>query len=717
MARTASTTRKYLVPYCVDFDGGDTINMGDAAALDVAFPQMTLEAWISRDASQVSEAEVVGKNYTAYELGIISSDRLKVDFTIGGTQFTAYSTNDAAGKIINDGTWYHIAAVYDGANVHLYKNGVECSADAYAYTGNVGVNDSIFTIGSRIGTVLFFDGKIAQVRIWNKGLNVADLLLHYKNAYDTTCANTAATTYAANCVAHYPMTSENGTGTKLHDIKGASLGTFGATTTAPTWSTATGGIPAKRTAATTRTAVNYPKELSTTSYNGTANLKAYYRFKNGTELLDETANDSDLTAIGVPVQATPRWGTGCVGLGTSQAFSAVDAADFRPAGNWSISSWIRTVKNGTQIIAQSFSQNTNIAGILFYVAGTVLFLKSGKNSGTTEDTDFKNLAGSTAVNDNVWHHAVATYDGAKIHLYLDGAEQGTGAVWTNAAAFAATNYVRVGCLNDAGTNSAYFMGCLDEVSFYPSDALSLAQVQSLYAASITDASNSAIKALASAVYLFNEGGQLVDSSTGAENTLTAIGTPTTCTTKFGGSVFLGNSSAYSVVDAAVLKPTGAFSVGGWVKTTATGIYQYIFQSYSQNTQVAGFRININDGTNGLQIWSGKNSGAGAGVENTDWKRVTSTTNICDGNWHFVVAVWDTSYIKLYVDGVSAVTPAAWANAPAYAATNYVRVGCKNEAGTNANYFPGQLDDIFLLNGTALTADEVNYLYMQRKAVL
>jgi hypothetical protein len=279
-----------------------------------------------------------------------------------------------------------------------------------------------------------------------------------------------------------------------------------------------------------------------------ANLKAQYRFKSGALTSDSSGNTNTLTAIGVPVDATPKWGTGCVGLGTSQAFSAVDGADFKPAGNFSVSAWVRTTKTGTAAyLFQSFSRNTAFAGLYLQIdAASTISLISGKNSGTTVNTDYKVFTSTKTCSDGVLHQVVGTYDGAKLHVYIDGAEEGTGVAWTNAAAFAATNYIRVGCGNIAGTNASYFQGCLDEVSFFPSDALSLSQVQSLYAASITDDSNSAIKALASAVYLFDEGGQLVDSSTGGTHTLTAIGTPTTCTSKFGGSVFLGGRFNFQV---------------------------------------------------------------------------------------------------------------------------------------------------------------------------
>jgi hypothetical protein len=66
-------------------------------------------------------------------------------------------------------------------------------------------------------------------------------------------------------------------------------------------------------------------------------------------------------------------------------------------------------------------------------------------------------------------------------------------------------------------------------------------------------------------------------------------------------------------------------------------------------------------------------------------------------------------MKLFMDG-KLQNSVAWANAPAYAATNYVRVGCRNVTGTNDLFFNGVLDDVFLLNGTALTEGEINNVF-------
>jgi large repetitive protein len=349
---------------------------------------------------------------------------------------------------------------------------------------------------------------------------------------------------------------------------------------------------------------------------------------------------------------------------------------------------------------QSYSQNTNLAGLLLNItkANTVQLL-SGKNTGTTNNVDYYNVVTTGTVTDGAWHHVVGTYDGAKLHIYIDGAEDGTGTAWTNAAAFAATNYVRVGCGNASGTNGSYFQGCLDEVAFFPSDALSLAQVQSLYAASITDSSNSAIKALASAIYLFEDGAQLTDSSTGGTHTLTAIGKPTTCTPKFGGSVYLGNGSRYSFVDNADLHATTSFTFTGWIKTNNATITSdgYIF-FIGSNPPVGGIWIYVQRNTYTLRLYIGNNDTASSYSD--------GTTNINDGQWHFISITWAKPYYKIYVDGQLEKTSAAWNYDIAYAATTYCRVGARSFAGSDSMLFDGQLEQLNYYVGRTLTADEI-----------
>jgi hypothetical protein len=210
-----------------------------------------------------------------------------------------------------------------------------------------------------------------------------------------------------------------------------------------------------------------------------------------------------------------------------------------------------------------------------------------------------------------------------------------------------------------------------------------------------------------AYYRFESGALTTDSS-GESHTLTAISDPAEDTGKWGGGVTLDSNDAYSATNHTDFKPTGNFTIGVWVKI-ATPATSFLFSSYAYDGSVyAGIWLYVNTTTGYASFSSSKNTGKVAG---TDFQVITGGTNVCDGNWHFVVGVWDGTYLRIYVDGVSDATAVAWANAPAYATTTYVRIGArKNSASAEDLFLTGSLDDVFILNGKALSDYEVLSIY-------
>jgi len=208
-----------------------------------------------------------------------------------------------------------------------------------------------------------------------------------------------------------------------------------------------------------------------------------------------------------------------------------------------------------------------------------------------------------------------------------------------------------------------------------------------------------------AYYRFEDGALTTDSS-GKGHTLTAIGSPYGVTGKFGGGVYTTTGpDVFSAVNHADFRPTTAFAIGGWYYTTYTGTNtHFIFQSYSKNTNHAGFYIYLN-GSHNFGMLIGRNTGT---TSRTDYKSTVGSTAVNDGNYHLLIAVWDGSYIRIYVDGEEEAS-GAWNKAPGYASTNYIRVGCRCQTGSNDTIFKGGHDDVFLWSG-GLTAEEVKGIY-------
>lgn len=162
----------------------------------------------------------------------------------------------------------------------------------------------------------------------------------------------------------------------------------------------------------------------------------------------------------------------------------------------------------------------------------------------------------------------------------------------------------------------------------------------------------------------------------------------------------GTSSKIVIPDASVLKPTTAYTIMFWAKINSSS-YMNLFQSCSINPNFAGFRIHVNSGLWG--IGHGKNTGLNSG---TDYVEPQGSVNTNDNTFHLIAGMWTGSRVQIYIDGVLD-ADIAFASAAAYAATNYVRIGCDNSAGTDGSFFnsSASIDDIALF-ARALTATEL-----------
>lgn len=208
-----------------------------------------------------------------------------------------------------------------------------------------------------------------------------------------------------------------------------------------------------------------------------------------------------------------------------------------------------------------------------------------------------------------------------------------------------------------------------------------------------------------AYYRFESGALTTDSS-GLSHSLTNISDPAEGVGRFGGGVVLDGNDAYSAVNHTDLRPTGHFTIGGWVKESVKG--GGIFQSYSATDgKSGGVRLYILSSTGVARLLSGKNTGSTAG---TDYQVVDGSKVLNDDVWHFLVGTYDGSKLHLYTDGVEEGSGVSWTNSAAYSATNYVNVGCTNIIGELAGFVTGSLDDVFLISGTALTSVQIAQMY-------
>lgn len=207
----------------VDFDGiNDYVRTVNNPFTQSQFANgSTLECWGSVDTFDDIAQSLIDLEARMY---------LSIQATTDKVQFGIYDgvTNLAVSDdALSPAQYYYFAGVWGGGiggTVTLYVNAVP---QATTDTSNAPLIDAVtrpFAIGAAgydPPVPIPFDGKIVEVRVWNKGLDVKDIVIHGKNFRDVSCENTDPCSYDSNCLIHWTM--KEGSGTILNDIGSSKL--------------------------------------------------------------------------------------------------------------------------------------------------------------------------------------------------------------------------------------------------------------------------------------------------------------------------------------------------------------------------------------------------------------------------------------------------------------------------------------------------------------
>ena len=71
------------------------------------------------------------------------------------------------------GTWTHLAVTYDGATLRVYRNGAQSASKAG--TGSIQTSTGALRIGGNLVWGEFTDGRIDEVRVYNRVLSAAEI--------------------------------------------------------------------------------------------------------------------------------------------------------------------------------------------------------------------------------------------------------------------------------------------------------------------------------------------------------------------------------------------------------------------------------------------------------------------------------------------------------------------------------------------------------------
>mgnify|MGYP000671570531 FL=1 len=377
----------------------------------IAFPAMnidysrgiTIEAWV-RYNSFKNQSRILdfgngagGSNFVLWNVS--TTNGLRFDIFRGRQLFIQ------TGGTLETGKWLHISLTIDAAGkAKLYINA------QLIRTGDLAAPESVNRVNNYIaksnwGGDGFFDGQIAEVRLWNRDRSALEI---QENMYRYLTGS------EANLVGYWPLNEGAGNTTVIDRSVNGNHGTiYGAT-----WQQQIFIQPIEIKPAEVKPPES-PAELPILSFDG----------------------KDDCIAFGKKPQ-------------------------FKIEKNITIEAWVYPQESNRQwtgIISNIFDTGATESGY-----GLVLDGQTGVYFGLTPSATNRIVylsSGANSLKLNEWHHVAATYDGQQMKVYINGVQKAIQAVASPNISYNPENDLHIGAYKDNDENY-YFQGKIAEVRLW-----------------------------------------------------------------------------------------------------------------------------------------------------------------------------------------------------------------------------------------------------------
>lgn len=145
----------------------------------------TLEAWIKTLGKGGTQYQAIidtsKSGYSGFMMRLGANDnKIRLGFANASLDITT-----AGDSNLNNNTWYHVAATWDGTKnsngIKIYVNGILDKQATSTVSGDIN-SSRVLTIGQELsGGTTFFNGTIDEVRIYNRTLSQSEVTTLYQN--------------------------------------------------------------------------------------------------------------------------------------------------------------------------------------------------------------------------------------------------------------------------------------------------------------------------------------------------------------------------------------------------------------------------------------------------------------------------------------------------------------------------------------------------------
>ena len=159
-------------------------------------------------------------------------------------------------------------------------------------------------------------------------------------------------------------------------------------------------------------------------------------------------------------------------------------------------------------------------------------------------------------------------------------------------------------------------------------------------------------------------------------------------------------SNYLISGSTFPTPT-VFSISAWINVQGSnGLFRTIISKQNSSNNQQSFNLAVNDSEKIAYLSSSNGSASGRVI-------IESSETITLGNTYHVVATFDGSLVKVYLNGGLS---NSGSQSAVFDSSEKLMLGANNNTGSPGSFFDGWIDEVAFYDGVALSASEVSSLY-------